>query len=83
MEQKLLGQPISRTLNVGLLAGAAGHLMVLGPVLNHSGGGAPALLPMVASLWVTALLAALAGLMAPDAEALAAMGSEALAPGTE
>ena len=81
MEQKLLGQPISRTLNVGLLAGAAGHLMVLGPVLKHGGGGF--LLPLVAGVWVTALLAALTGLAAPDAEALAAMAREAVAPGTE
>ena len=42
-----------------------GHLLVLGPILAARHGGF--LLPGVVGAWVTALLAAMAGLAAPGA----------------
>lgn len=120
-ENELLGRPLARALNLGLAACAAGHLAVLGPVLNQARaraglqrcrGGAvvpragaaefscaaaspdsqpihPAalpppkqghggwMLPGVAAAWGTALLAALAGLAAPEAAALVEQTAEA------
>lgn len=37
-ENELLGRSIARTLNLGLMAAAIGHLLVLGTILNHVRG---------------------------------------------
>ncbi|PRW20778.1 Meiotic nuclear division 1 [Chlorella sorokiniana] len=74
-ENELLGRSIARTLNLGLMAAAIGHLLVLGNILNHGIGGF--LLPAVTATWGTALLASMAGLAAPEVAAIAEQTAEA------
>ena len=55
-----LAEPTPRVLNVGLLLASAGHLAVLGPILNDGTGGK--YLPAVVGTWAAAAAAALIGL---------------------
>jgi hypothetical protein len=55
-----LAEPTPRALNLGLLLASAGHLAVLGPILNDGVGGR--YLPALVGTWAVASLAALSGL---------------------
>ena len=53
-----LADHTSRTLNLGLLLSALGHLVVLGPMANEGTGGRWACLRLGCSIALTALLGA-------------------------
>jgi hypothetical protein len=70
-----LAQSPARTLNLGLLATAVGHLLVLGPVLARREGGV--LLPGVVAAWAGLMATAMLGLAAPELGELAEQVAEA------
>lgn len=68
-EVDMMAATPARTLNLGLMGTAVGHLLVLGPILAK--GHAGFLLPGVLGTWGLALLASMLGLGAPEAAELA------------
>jgi hypothetical protein len=70
-----LAQSPARALNLGVLATAVGHLVVLGPVLARREGGF--LLPGIVATWAGLVATAMLGLAAPELEELAERVAEA------
>lgn len=75
-ENNLLGRSTARILNIGLLAAAILHILVLGPILSIGHGGW--MLPLLVTNWGAAMAASMLGLASsPEVQQLVERTAEA------